>query len=243
MKRLAIVVALPGELRSLTKTRLRSGEIVQLSNNVMVGLSGVGAEQAHRIGKRMLESGVSGLVSWGSAASLDDTVLPGGLLLPMRIVSGYSTMTVDYHWHTRLWQCLSKNLTLYHQTLVHSEGLLSNTEEKRRLAGTANAVGADMESATLVSLAKDYGVPFVAIRAVSDSVGMMLPHSIGQAMSENGQVRIQKVLLHTMIRPREWPALLQLQRGFRAAQLTLSRVAQHAGPGLLGPGTSLKKVI
>ena len=241
MKRIGIVVPLPGELRSLTRTKMHTGTTMLLNPYVMIGLSGISTERAQAIGKCLLESGVTGLVSWGSAASLDETLLPGSLVLPKRIVTAdCSTLEVDRYWHARLRHCLAETLTVHHQPMAHSSGLLSNSEQKQRLFASHQAVAADMESATLATLAEQYNVPFIAIRAISDSMEMNLPDSVGKSVDKHGQVQLFKVLARVALHPSKWPALLQLGHGFRAAQLTLAKVAQQAGLTLLGP-TKVKR--
>src|SRR6185295_4920425 len=50
--------------------------------------------------------------------------------------------------------------------------------ERRTLGLAHDAAGVDMETYTLARVAADHGIPWLAIRAVSDGVAMRLPSPI-----------------------------------------------------------------
>ena len=239
MKRIGIVVPLPGELRSLTRSKIAAGTITLLTADVVVGLCGMGAERARAMGECLLECNIAGLVSWGSAAALHDTLAPGSLVLPTHIITANgATLETDCDWHTRLRRSLARLVPINYQPITHCNELLCNTEQKRRLCATHHAVAADMESAALASTARQYDIPFIAIRAISDSVALNLPDCVNNAMDEEGQVQPLQVLGNVAWHPTQWPALVQLGRGFRNAQKTLAKVSRCTGPRLLGPANT-----
>lgn len=86
---------------------------------------------------------------------------------------------------------------------------LTDAASRREVPGVA----VDMESAALARAAAAAGVPFAAVRAVSDGVGARLPAALG-ALGDASPLRAAALL-----RPSDLPALLGLAGGaLRAAR-------------------------
>lgn len=60
-------------------------------------------------------------------------------------------------------------------TIVSSETVVWQAEEKRRLRRATEATGLDMESAALAAAAQEYGLPMAIVRTVSDLADEDLP--------------------------------------------------------------------
>ena len=60
-------------------------------------------------------------------------------------------------------------------TIVSSETVVWQAEEKRRLRSVTEATGLDMESAAVAAVAQERGLPMVIVRTVSDLVDEDLP--------------------------------------------------------------------
>jgi nucleoside phosphorylase len=102
---LRTVVSLSWELKTLTRQSLRVGSCRRISNDTLVALSGMGAERAHAAGELLLSEGATGLLSWGFAAALDDSVKPGTVIVPERVISATGeSYPVSAEWHCRLYQ-------------------------------------------------------------------------------------------------------------------------------------------
>lgn len=234
MSRLGIVAALSGEAQSLTRQRITTGTIVQLSGNSSLALSGMGAARAQAAGQMLLQQGATALVSWGSAAALANHIEPGSLILPETIIAANGVrFTADADWHTRLYSRLHTHFTTYTQALVESPDVVCSVVAKRLLCERTSAVAVDMESAALAALAQEAKVPFMAIRVVADTAEMAVPPRLVEIM--NSDVRFQQLRLAgaVMLHPADWPTIARLAWGFRAAQTTLAGVAKYAGDTLL----------
>jgi adenosylhomocysteine nucleosidase len=86
---------------------------------------------------------------------------------------------------------------------------VADEEEKRRLAATYNASLVDMEAAAIGRLAAMRGIPFYAIKAVSDPLNAKLP-DFNRFLTPSGQLQTAKLILHVLPRPWHWPALIQM---------------------------------
>lgn len=219
---LGIVVSLPRELRSLTRQRIPVGTWRALSGNTLVAVSGIGREPAYAAGEVLIAQGVTALLSWGCAAALDDSVRPGCLILPERIIGANGEIhRVNTEWHQRLCRALRSKHPVRTEPLVESDAIVKSAAEKRALAAQTNAAATDMESAAQARLAKDYGLPFMAIRAIVDTPSTDMPENVLKALDPQGNVNLWKLLSGSTAK--DWIKIVRLGIQFNAAQRTLKR--------------------
>ncbi len=102
-----------------------------------------------------------------------------------------------------------------------AERAISRADEKRHLGKSSDAV--EMESFEVVSKARAFGVPAVAIRAISDGMDEDLPLDMNQVFSDEGQVSIPRVLGQVVRHPQSLPSLMRLGQQARKGAETLSR--------------------
>lgn len=227
---LGIVAALFSEARMLARdavVRNISGGLAE--GTPLLASSGIGARHARQAGERLLARGAQALLSWGVAAGLDPGIASGSLVLPRAIVTAdWNVLEVDHNWHARLHASLAPHLSVYTEPIVESPAVLAHPHAKRRLHAQSGAVAADMESAALGALAREAGVPFLVVRAVSDCADHAVPTVALAALDAQGRIR-SAALLGMLREPRSWPALARLAWGFHQAQTTLKTVARHAG--------------
>jgi adenosylhomocysteine nucleosidase len=167
-------------------------------------------------------------VSWGCAAALDDRAGPGWLILPERIIGACGeTYKVDAEWHQRIYkQALDADCPVLAAPLVESDVILKTSEEKKALAGRTQAAATDMESAAQARLAQEHGLPFIAIRAIVDTVSTDIPEHVLKALDSQGDVRLWKLMTSIALMPLDWLKLAQLGIQFRAARRTLKSTSK-----------------
>jgi adenosylhomocysteine nucleosidase len=221
---LGIVVSLPRELKGLTRQPIPVGAWMALTDNTLVALSGMGAERAHRAGAVLVSQGAKALLSWGCAAGLDDRIGPGCLIIPERIIGASGEIhKVNTEWHQRLYKTLKHKYPVYTESLVESDAIMKTAVEKRALAKRTQAVATDMESAAQARLAQEHGLPFVAIRAIVDTVSTNIPENVLKALDLQGDISVWKLLASSYLAPTEWMKIVQLGMQFSAAQRTLTK--------------------
>lgn len=236
MKSIGFVIALPAEARTLARRRAGFGELLELAGGHRLIVSGAGPNHAHSAASRLLEHKVDALVSWGCAAALDPTLNPGDLVLPDHILApdGFEH-TVCFEWHERVRRALAPVLRITTGPLLGSSKIIAGSAEKQELHLDRGAIAVDMESASVASVAKARGLPFLAVRAIADPARMSLPDSVTIAMDERGDVKLPKLLRHALAHPADFIALARLGKAFYAATDTLRRTAL-----ILGTDLSLK---
>ncbi|MGB7946596.1 MAG: phosphorylase [Candidatus Binatia bacterium] len=225
---LGIVVSLPRELKSLTREAIPVGAWRALTDNTLVALSGIGPESAHRAGTTLVAQGARALVSWGCAAALDDRASPGWLILPERIIGAHGEIyKVNAEWHQRIYKkTLEADHPVIAAPLVESDKILKTSAEKKALATRTQAAATDMESAAQARLAQEHGLPFIAIRAIVDTVSTNIPENVLKALDSQGDVTVWKLITSIPLMPADWLKLIQLGIQFNAAQRTLKRTSK-----------------
>jgi len=225
---LGIVVALPWELKSLTREKIAPGSPKLIAPGTLAALSGMGGERARDAAALLIAQGATALMSWGYAAALDERLSAGCLVLPERVIdAGGESYAVAAEWHERLYLASAFKFPVWTGALVESAALVATAAEKRDLAERTKAAAADMESAAHARAATDRGLPYVAVRSILDTASTELPEAVLQARDAHGGVDIAKVL-GACRSPADWIKMARLACQFRAAQRTLKRARRFA---------------
>ncbi len=179
-----------------------------------------------RIGAAV-STGARRVLSIGICGALSPELRIGDCIVATEVVAGDQHLMADASWVKEL-------LTLVPGTqrgvLLGSDSIIAGHEEKERLHRATGAVAVDMESHVAARLAQAKGVPFAALRVVSDSQSQSLPPAALVAMLPNGKVNVPAVILSLVSRPAQIPALIrtawEAEKAFRA----LSRYCRALGP-------------
>lgn len=205
---------------------------------VLLGISGMGPDLARQAAARLVQEGAQALASWGIAAGLAEGLRAGSLVLPHCIVNGGAQITVDERWRQRLRSCLAERLSLYSGTIAHTPIALSSRAQKASLRAETAALAADMESMAVAQVAREAGLPFVAIRAIADPFELMLPSCALNAIDDVGKSKLTKLLPDLVRSPLDLVPLIKLAIAFHQALSTLRYVSKCAGPLLMARGSA-----
>jgi adenosylhomocysteine nucleosidase len=96
----------------------------------------------------------------------------------------------------------------------------AGTVEKRRLHSSYMATAVEMEAAAVARLAGIRGVPFHAIKAISDAADFELP-GMERFSAPDGQFREAAFGLYVAFRPALWKAVVTMARGSNLAATRL----------------------
>jgi adenosylhomocysteine nucleosidase len=225
---LGIVVSLPQELKRLTRQPIPMGTWRAITDSTLVALSGIGAERAHKAGTVLVSHGAKALLSWGCAAALNDRISPGCLIIPERIIGASGeTYRVNSDWHRRLYKAVERKHPVCTEALVESDAVIKTGTEKQALAKRTQAVATDMESAALARLAQEHGIPFMALRAIVDTVSTDIPENVLKSLDLHGNISTWKLLVSSYCVPGDWIKIVQLGIQFSAAQRTLKKTRKQ----------------
>jgi adenosylhomocysteine nucleosidase len=102
-----------------------------------------------------------------------------------------------------------------------AERVVGRAEEKRYLGEHSDAV--DMESFEILLESAAFGIPAIAIRAISDTVDDDLPLDMNRILTDEGQVSIPRVLGQVAMHPASVPDLVRLGRNSKTAAESLAQ--------------------
>ncbi len=168
---------------------------------------------------------IAGLISFGVAGALDDSLQAGDLILPEAVLADRNYPTDDA-WCSRIRNRLPKHINVIRGTLVTSDAVLTVEAAKRTLATQSGGCAVDMESGAIAAVAEEKGIPFLVIRAISDPVQFSPPAALMDALQPDGSVKPLSLLALLLKRSLNLNELLRLAPGMRAACNTLKQVVQ-----------------
>jgi len=236
MTRVGVVIAMASEVPSFSRQTPLAGIVTLQDGGDLLILSGIGPERAQSAAQSLLQHGATALLSWGSAAALDAQLRPGHIVLPNTIVGTDGVrLSVDLDWQQPVRQCLADKVPVSIAAVAESRAVLKGTADKAALAHKSGAGAADMESASVARVAQSAGVPFLAVRAIADSLGMAVPAWLLQRLDLLGKPPAKALWIGLARNPADILTLARLARAFRAAMRALSSVKTYAGAELQRP--------
>jgi len=204
MTRVAIIAAMPGELKPLVR-----GWPHSTRNNVhfwakrdseeewMAACAGTGQSAATRAFAAIEDGGPIDLVfSIGWAGALTADIATG----TAHNIAG----VIDARTGERF-RC---DAGAGERWLVTSP-IVANEAEKHRLAAAYKADLVDMEAAAIARLAQMRGIPFYCIKGVSDGFHDKLP-DFNHFIRPDGQFNMAGLVLFSILRPWYWPSLVRM---------------------------------
>ncbi len=212
---------MPIEAQTLLSKRFQVGETIALSDEVLLHVSGVGAQFAEKGAERLLEYGAESLVSWGLAGGIAPGITSGHLIMPEYIFNEEMTFQVDPRWINQIKPWLPKEIVVMAGSLYQSDKILTEVAEKKALFAKHKATAVDMESVAVAKVASQANLPFMALRAIVDSSDQALPHWFKHSLTAEGALRPWQLALNLSRYPNTLRYLLQLAKGFNLAQQTL----------------------
>ncbi len=138
---------------------------------------------------------IRGVISFGVAGGLDPTLKSGDVVMATEVLAG------DTRWLAGL---------ALNEGMIASVGLGRRRVVRGRLAGVEQVVAAravkaalhsetgaaavDMESHIAAAYAAEVGLPFAALRVISDPASRALPTMVMAAIKPNGDIDLRKIL-------------------------------------------------
>jgi adenosylhomocysteine nucleosidase len=220
MNRIAIIAALPGELKHLVRGwahERRSGVDMWQTRRETVewiaACAGMGQQAAVRAFSEVEKGGpVDSVISVGWAGALRGEIEAG---------KAYRTAGVV---DLRTGERFAVAGALARDPWLVTSSAVAGVAEKRRLAVDYNAGLVDMEAAAIARLAAMRGITFGCFKGVSDGVSESLP-DFNRFISSQGQLMLSRLLFFVLPRPWYWPALIRMGEN--------SSKASHSLTGLL----------
>ena len=216
MTRVAIIAAMPGELKHLvrgwphsTRGNIHFWAQRNEEEEWIAACAGAGLDAATRAFAGIEDGGPVDLVlSIGWAGALTEECAAG---------EAYNVAGVVDARTGERFNCEAGAGTYWLATSPR----VADEPEKRRLASTYKAALVDMEAAAVARLAAMRGIPFYAIKGVSDSLDAKLP-DLNRFLDPKGQFQTPKFVLFALLRPWIWPAIIRMGENSKKASQSIA---------------------
>jgi len=174
----------------------------------------------------------TGIISIGIAGALSLDLVVGDVVIAERVVTANNAFETDAKWTARLAGALP-NARI--GALLGRGAIAESAEIKAMLRESTGADAVDMESHLAARAAIERGVPFAALRVISDAADHSLPPAALVAMKPDGSVALGRVLISVLRKPSQIPALIRTSRESEKAFAVLEQCVAALGPNLRGP--------
>jgi len=237
---LCILGAIKEEIAGI-KNRMQIDETVPLDGakafvgrwegyHILLLRTGVGAIRANHALRQAAERfDIVQAVSIGYAGGLDPALHVGDLLIADQLSypGQPGKLYVD---STMVNQAMAlscpEGVTSYQGGLVTVDEVVSKPEDKLLLGQLYSVMAVDMETYALAVAAKDLDIPFLSVRAITDTAGQELM-DCSHLVEEDGEVSKLKAGWHVITHPGDMKSMIEL--GLHAKQATESLTSFLSG--------------
>lgn len=214
-KPVAIIAAMPVELAPLIGTiQSRSVDGVDLFElpRALVAIGGIGEKFARRAAevasdvaqpKLLLSAGMVGAIA--PNLKVGDV---GRIREVVEVATGTHYPTTGGEW------------------VLATSPDVSDAAEKQQLLAKLGADVVDMEAAAVAQVAKERGLEFASIKAISDDAAFDMP-PLGRFIGEDGHFATRKFLIYVALHPRWWSTLGKIKSNSEIASQNLCRAIEH----------------
>ena len=221
MRRVVVTFAVRAEfapwrrLRGFTRVN-QAGEPTYMvhwgSAEVYAVITGIGARRAHEQLRKLLSTPADACIVSGLAGSLKQQHAAGTTLVAksVKCENAETVIRSDEHLVEIATECGATPVDFF----CTAEAVINSPSEKLRLGKTADAV--EMESFHVMSEAREFGVPAVAVRSISDPVDRIMPMDFNQVIDKNGEIAWIPALSQVAAEPRRLPQLMRF--GFESSR-------------------------
>jgi adenosylhomocysteine nucleosidase len=214
-KPVAIVVAMARELAPLLRgerSRQVNGVALFELQNAVVTVGGIGKKAARHATEVVIEHvQPDTLISAGVAGALRSELRVGDVRTAREVIDAESG---------KRYPLKDGDCVLVTASAISGHG------EKRSLGQHWSADLVDMEASAVADAAREHGLEFVAVKAVSDELDFVMP-PLARFVNEDGEFSTASFVAFLAVRPQWWSAVKELSRNTRLAAMNLSRAIEH----------------
>jgi hopanoid-associated phosphorylase len=172
--------------------------------------------------------GARAILSFGICGALSPRLAIGDVIVASNVVYDNQRWAADEVWSNALANICGAATG----TVAGSDSALLVPDAKAGHHQKTAATAVDMESHIVARVAAGHGLPFAALRAVSDAAHHTLPPAAAFGLNEKGKIDYSAVMLSLLDEPSQWRALVRTARDTNAAMTALLRCLERLGPGL-----------
>jgi adenosylhomocysteine nucleosidase len=103
---------------------------------------------------------------------------------------------------------------------------VSDAAEKQELLTRFGADVVDMEAAAVAQVAKERGLPFAAVKSISDDAAFVMP-PMNRFIDANGRFATRRFLMYVALHPKWWRTLGAIKKNSELATANLCHAVLH----------------
>jgi len=178
------------------------------------------------------------VISFGVAGGLDPSLKSGDVVVADEVMSGDNRWLAGFALNDDLIGRLTVGLgrRVVRGGLAGVEDVVVAQASKTALRNETGAAAVDMESHIAAAYAAESGLPFAALRVISDPADRALPALARNAIKPNGDIDLRMILRGVVRNPRTLRALVSTGIDFNRALRSLRGCRDFlvGGHGLVG---------
>lgn len=151
--------------------------------------TGIGRSNSARATRALADAGASTIINAGFAAALDGKARVGDIVVAARVI-GPTQECEPIACSSALKATVppsgSLGYSIWQSDIITSDELITAADSKREIFATTGAAALDMEGYAAAECCRQLGVPFLSIKAVSDTASENLPTELVQLVSIAG---------------------------------------------------------
>jgi adenosylhomocysteine nucleosidase len=163
-----------------------------------------------------------GVISFGVAGGLDPTLKSGDIVVATEVLAGDGRWLAELPLNEeQIASVALKRRRVVRGGLAGVEKVIAARAGKAALWSATGAAAVDMESHIAAAYAAEVGLPFAALRVISDPASRALPAIAMSAIKPNGDIDLRKVLRGVARNPLSLRALVSTGIDFNRALRSL----------------------
>jgi adenosylhomocysteine nucleosidase len=249
--KIGIITAMPEEFRAVADGLgtaagsrlgvLRAARLNAAGHEILLVESGIGFGNAAKAAESLIRDGRPDLlISTGFCGGIAAELQAGDVVVAEHIIiiadgSDIGEVPVLFSPLGRAFVARqsAEGSRVFEGAFVSTSAITSKASLAGMLSGRYQNLVVEMESGAIAGVAAEHGIPLLAIRAVSDSADEELGFTLDELCDPDmRRIRLHKVLLTTMNKPRIVPQLVRLSRSSRKAGESLTASFSRLFPPL-----------
>lgn len=219
---IGIVFAMEIESRGLKRVLSQSRRVQskhsihtswQMGNvRIITAVSGIGQARATDATEGLIVAGARAIINSGFAAALDGKASVGDVVIANRVLRldvEDDPLVCDQGLRAAVPPSGSLGYGIWQSDVMTSDRMILDPEEKRLIYASTGAAALDMECYAAAQACASREVPFMSVKAVSDTASDALPRELTELMAIPTPIRQATFVLR---RPSIWCPLWQLRK-------------------------------
>lgn len=189
--------------------------------------TGVGPQNADRtIRKTSTEKQIGGIIHIGFAGALTPALHLGDLVLLESVENADSSQSIAADSAKRIASAIPDEIHWHSGVCLTHDHIIATASEKHALAkgrpeGEITCV--DMESAPVAAFCQEQGLPYIGIRAITDTLEEDLPLNLNECRGRDGNIDTMRVMWAAVHHPSAISGLVELRRRSKDCAQALAR--------------------